>query len=148
MNTNIASHQIDFSSIRKPRPFLKWAGGKRQLLSHLLKEIPDDYKARRYIEPFLGGGALFFELNPNEAIISDLNEDLINCYKIVKAQPYELMKSLNSFHVDESFYYKVRDEWEISSLNDVEKAARMIYLNKTCFNGLYRVNRRGDFNVP
>jgi len=140
--------EIDFSIVKKPQPFLKWAGGKRQLLSNLLKEIPSDYKARRYIEPFLGGGALFFELTPNESILSDLNEDLINCYNVVKESPFELINSLKDYKINESFYYKVRDKWDLSSLDNIEKASRLFYLNRTCFNGLYRVNRKGEFNVP
>ena len=118
----------------KAEPILKWAGGKRQLLSELLPLVPD-YKGK-YIEPFLGGGAMFFALSPENAVLSDCNEELISLYKTIK-----------KYHNTEAEYYRIRSlDWR--QLSDVESAARMIFLNKTCFNGLYRVNRQGGFNVP
>ncbi|KOH42792.1 DNA adenine methylase [Sunxiuqinia dokdonensis] len=127
------------------KPFLKWAGGKTQLLGELHKYIPNNFN--KYIEPFIGGGAMFFSLNPNESIISDSNEELIITYRQVKEAVDSVIGHLEMFEHDEEFYYSIR------SLNptDLEysyRAARLIYLNKTCFNGLYRVNKKGQFNVP
>jgi DNA adenine methylase len=127
------------------QPFLKWAGGKRQLLPYLAKHLPASYGS--YIEPFLGGGAMFFYLKPQRAILADLNEDLINCFTIVRDNVEPLIKALNKYVNDEDFYYRIREQ-DPKSLSDIERAARTIYLNKTCYNGLYRVNKKGDFNVP
>ena len=133
------------SSSCKAQPFLKWAGGKTQLLNNLSEHIPCSFN--KYIEPFLGGGALFFELNPNTAVISDANEELINTYQIVKSDVENLIDRLNKFDYSEDFYYSVR-ALDVSNLSLLERAARFIFLNKTCFNGLYRVNKKGQFNVP
>ncbi len=134
-----------------PKPFLKWAGGKRQLLPELKKYIPE---FNRYFEPFVGAGALFFELQPNCAVINDINTELINCYRVIRQFPEELIDELSWFENTEEYFYNVRD-WDrkrndpLSTFaNLVKKAARTIYLNKTCFNGLYRVNSKGKFNVP
>ncbi len=129
----------------KIKPFLKWAGGKTQLLEELQQYIPSTFN--NYIEPFLGGGALFFYLKPSNAILSDSNVELINCYNIVKTHPKELIKILKKYKYDEKFYYKIRG-YEPEDLDDIESAARFIYLNRTCYNGLYRVNKKGKFNVP
>lgn len=127
------------------KPFLKWAGGKTQLLQELRKNIPSQYG--KYIEPFAGGGALFFHLAPKNAVISDSNEELINAYRVVKQYVNALIKELGKFKNEEAYYYDVRAK-DVAELSRVERAARLIYLNKTCYNGLYRVNKKGLFNVP
>ena len=128
-----------------PKPILKWAGGKSQLLPEIKKRMPVSFN--KYIEPFVGGGALFFNLCPKNAIISDSNPDLINLYNVIASNPEELVESLKQYRNEKDFFYKIRS-LDSSKLSDVEKASRMIYLNRTCFNGLYRVNRMGQFNVP
>lgn len=138
------------NKINRIEPFLKWAGGKSQLLTQFDGLLPAQNSYKRYIEPFIGGGALFFYLEPKEAIIADANQDLISAYKIVKSRVNELiivLRDLQAKH-NKEFYQKVRDEFN-SGMNDkVRRAAILIYLNKTCFNGLYRVNKKGHFNVP
>ena len=137
------------------KPFLKWAGGKRQLIAEIMKYIPPQYfQEYTYYEPFLGGGALFFELQPKNAVINDSNSELINCYKVIRDSVEELIENLE-IHKDnnnEKYYYNIRGIDRTSkiykSLTPVEKAARIIYLNKTCYNGLFRVNSQGHFNVP
>ena len=139
------------SLFNKPEPFLKWAGGKRQLLDKFEKYFPK--KFNNYLEPFLGGGAVFFHLFSTGRLFGkkitliDSNLDLMNCYRVIKNEIDSLITYLpNGKHRnDENIFYRIREE----NPNDpVEKAARMIYLNKTCYNGLYRVNRNGRFNVP
>lgn len=132
-------------SQNKNKPFLKWAGGKTQLLPALLNHVPIDYN--KYIEPFIGGGALFFRLTPERSIISDLNEELIITYKTIKDSVESVIDVLNTYKNEEVFYYKIR-ALNSEKLSNAERAARLIYLNKTCFNGLYRVNKNGEFNVP
>lgn len=127
------------------KPFLKWAGGKTQMIPDLLKFAPA--KFNKYIEPFIGGGALYFNINHPNSIISDLNEELVITYKQVKENVFEVISVLDNYINTEEFYYKIRSV-SPSSLSDSERAARLIYLNKTCFNGLFRVNKKGDFNVP
>jgi len=127
------------------KPFLKWAGGKKQLIPELSKYIPLSYN--KYIEPFIGGGAFYFYLNPPKAIIADLNEDLVITYKCVKERVEEVIQLLKTYRNEESFYYQLR-ALDATQLCNIEKAARLIYLNKTCFNGLYRVNKKGHYNVP
>jgi len=129
----------------KPKPFVKWAGGKRQILKHLLFYAPKEFN--RYFEPFVGGGALFFELSPKRAVISDLNAELINAYRVIKNQVEDLIESLKKHKNDEEYYYRIRS-LKPAELSPVERASRFIYLNKTCFNGLYRENSKGEFNVP
>lgn len=131
------------------KPILKWAGGKRALLPELIKYIPDNFN--KYYEPFLGGGALFFELQPISAVINDLNEEIINLYLIIKNDVYSLIEELKSYKNTIEFYYYIRnlDREPIFNLMDkVKRAARILYLNKTCFNGLFRVNSNNKFNVP
>jgi DNA adenine methylase len=136
------------------RPFLKWAGGKRQLLPEIVKYVPKRTSKHTYYEPFIGGGALLFELQPQKAVINDSNKELINCYKVIKDSLYELMEELSKdkYSNSETSYYEMRDldrsTKKYASLSEVEKAARIIYLNKTCYNGLFRVNSQGQFNVP
>lgn len=129
----------------KAKPVLKWAGGKKQMLDILLSNMPAKYN--KYIEPFVGGGALFFELSPENSIISDSNPELINLYKVIAKDPEELIAKLKDMKNEEEFYYLVRAT-NPNSLSNLEKAARTLYLNRTCFNGLYRVNKKGEFNVP
>ena len=129
----------------KPKPILKWAGGKTQMLGEILPKVPCSY--RRYIEPFVGGGALFFALNPEQAIIADSNPELINMYKEVASHVEDVIGYLRQYKNTKDDFYAVREQnW--MKLPPAEAAARMIYLNKTCFNGLYRVNKNGKFNVP
>lgn len=129
----------------KVKPFLKWAGGKSRLLVDLRSCVPQRYG--RYIEPFVGGGAFFFDLAPTEATLSDSNAELISCYQVVRDMPDELIQALSHYRVSESEFYRVR-ALQPDSLPAVERAARFIYLNKTCYNGVYRVNKRGQFNTP
>lgn len=136
---------LETQSVVKPKPILKWAGGKQQMLDVLLPQVPNKYN--QYIEPFFGGGALFFALTPKHAIIADSNPELINLYQVVAENVEELISLLKEMKNDESFYYEVRG-LNPASLSRVVRAARTIYLNRTCYNGLYRVNRKGQFNVP
>ena len=143
------------------KPFVKWAGGKRQILSRINEYVQysiDDNTDYTYIEPFFGGGAVFFSLHPKKAIINDLNEDLINAYRIIKSGNYsKLIDKLKEFsdeyhNAPDEFYYHIR-EWDrvdnwMEAHDDVDRAARMIFLNRTCYNGLYRVNSKGQFNTP
>jgi DNA adenine methylase len=128
-------------------PFLKWAGGKRWLLSRSDNLFPDLSKIRRYYEPFLGGGSIFFHLEPWDAFLSDTNEELINTYVIMRDDwmgLYEILKKYQTKHSKE-FYYRIRAS---KPRKPLQRAARFMYLNRTCWNGLYRVNKRGEFNVP
>jgi DNA adenine methylase len=127
------------------RPFLKWAGGKRQLLPSLLQYAPRD--ASTYFEPFVGGGALFFALQPKRAVLADVNERLIRTYKGVKNNVEEVIRQLEGFPHNPEFFYDLREK-DIDAGTDADVAAWLIYLNKTGFNGLYRVNRDNRFNVP
>jgi DNA adenine methylase len=135
-----------------PKPFVKWAGGKRQLLPIIANHIPSKFE--RYFEPFLGGGAVFFSLIQKERktkwILSDLNSDLVLSYVTIRDKIRELVSSLENHAENYSknsnvYYYKIR---ETNPKNDVDRVSRLIFLNKTCFNGLYRVNSKGKFNVP
>lgn len=132
-------------TVVKLKPFVKWAGGKRQIINYIKDYIPENFK--RYIEPFVGGGALLFEVMPNRAIINDINEELINAYIVIKENVEELIEHLKSHKNTAEYYYKIRS-LNPKNLNSVERASRFIYLNKTCFNGLYRENSKGEFNVP
>jgi DNA adenine methylase len=133
------------------QPFLKWAGGKRKLLPVLKQFIPQEISA--YYEPFVGAGALLFELQPDYAVINDSNPELINCYRVIRDNPAGLLASCADHQRRNSkeYYYHIRaldrtNHW--SALSPVARAARILYLNKTCFNGLFRVNNKGQFNVP
>ena len=137
-------------------PFVKWAGGKTQLLDRLDKLIPLAFN--RYFEPFLGGGALFYHLTSVRnlrfvAYLSDKNQELINAYKVVKSNVDQLIDILRIYKKEyykapQNFYCELRDKFDINNSTHIEKAARLIALNKTCYNGLYRVNSQGKFNVP
>ncbi|MGE4444639.1 MAG: DNA adenine methylase [Candidatus Altimarinota bacterium] len=139
------------------QPFIKWVGGKRGLLSQLFEHIDTNFN--NYFEPFVGGGALFFELHNRgllkgkEVYLFDINSELTNCYNIVKSDPRDLIENLKLFKDKHSkeFYYEVRAwdrEEDFNNKSDLDKATRFIYLNKTCFNGLYRVNKKNQNNVP
>lgn len=133
------------------RPFLKWVGGKRQLVNSILKHMPENIKGYRYIEPFVGGGAVFFHLQPENALINDSNPELINVYEVIKNYPGELIEDLRKHKNEADYYYRIRAmdrDGAYNQLTCVQKASRIMYLNKTCYNGLYRVNRAGAFNVP
>jgi DNA adenine methylase len=132
---------------KEAKPFVKWAGGKTKLVPEILKYLPEKYN--NYIEPFVGGGALFFALKPKKAILNDINSELIATYKVIQKKPEELIFLLEDYQKkhNKDFYYKTRST-NVESLDDVEVAARFVYLNKTCFNGLYRVNQKNEFNVP
>jgi DNA adenine methylase len=127
------------------RPFLKWAGGKTRLLPALRQSLPPRFN--RYFEPFVGGGAFFFDLSPSQAVLGDSNPELINCYEVVREQPETLMRSISKLRVSKAEFYRLR-ELDPETLPAVTRAARLIYLNKTCYNGLYRVNKQGKFNTP
>lgn len=136
----------------KPKPFVKWVGGKRQLLRQF-RELglypPDDFNpmTNTYFEPFVGGGAVFFDLLPKDAELSDLNKELVATYNVIKNNVDGLIESLQKHIYDKEYYLEVRAK-KIEDLSDVEIASRFIFLNRTGFNGLYRVNKSGQFNVP
>lgn len=132
-------------------PFLKWVGGKRQLIPEIKKILPKGILNHPYYEPFIGGGALFFDLQPKCAVINDSNEELINVYKIIKDNPNELIEDLKKHKNTAEYFYEIRaiDRQPLfNHLTNIERASRIIYLNKTCYNGLYRVNNAGEFNSP
>ncbi|MBI3979035.1 MAG: DNA adenine methylase [Chloroflexi bacterium] len=126
-------------------PFLKWAGGKRQLLDVYESRFPTSYE--QYFEPFLGSGAVFFRLAPCRAILSDIVEEVVQTYLAVRDEVEKLITSLEQHVNEEAYFYRVRS-LDPRSLSAVEQASRFIYLNRTCYNGLFRVNREGQFNVP
>ena len=129
-------------------PFVKWVGGKRSLLRELLAHLPVGFK--NYYEPFVGGGALFFALGerPGRAFLSDVNAELLTAYRVVQREPKALLRLLEEHAArhDDEYYYAVRERHALT--DPLQIAARFIYLNKTCYNGLYRVNGKGEFNVP
>ena len=132
-------------------PFLKWAGGKRQLMPEIREMLPDGVTTHPYYEPFIGGGALFFELLPKRAVINDYNEELINVYTAIRDNPSALIEDLKRHKNTAEYFYKIRaiDRQPLfRNLTKIERASRIIYLNKTCYNGLYRVNNAGEFNSP
>jgi len=136
----------------KPKPFVKWVGGKRQLLAQfrLMNLYPPekfDIKKGKYFEPFVGGGAVFFDLLPETAYLSDLNNELVVTYNVIKNDVENLIKSLKKHKLDKDYFLKIRDQ-NPEKLSDLNTASRFIYLNRTCFNGMYRVNSKGGFNVP
>ena len=127
------------------KPFLKWVGGKRWFIQNHANLLPKKYN--RYIEPFLGSGAIFFHVKPQNAMLGDINQDLINTYNAIKKNwklVFHYLKAHNKAH-NKKYYYEIRDKIPNSTF---AKAARFIYLNRTCWNGLYRVNKDGFFNVP
>jgi DNA adenine methylase len=131
------------------KPFVKWAGGKRQLMDEIRKYIPKSIST--YYEPFLGGGAVWFELQPKTYVVNDINSEMINVYRTIQTDVDALIAELKQFRNEEEVFYQVREQDrapEFQNLSSVQRAARIIYLNKTCFNGLFRVNSQGFFNVP
>lgn len=133
------------STHARPRPFVKWVGGKRQLLPKLLPRLPDRFGT--YHEPFIGGGALFFERRPATAVLSDQNERLVRTYRAIRDSVEDVIELLRGYPHDKEFFLDMRRR-DIDAGTDVEVAAWFIYLNRTAFNGLYRVNSRNGFNVP
>jgi len=129
---------------KSPKPFLKWAGSKKWLIPHIKKFIPEHFN--KYYEPFLGSGALFFALRPEKAQLSDISKNLINTCIVLREQPETIIKKLKKMPYEETFFYWIRDKFQPRS--ETSKAARIIYLNRTCWNGLYRENKSGKFNVP
>ncbi len=147
------------------KPFVKWAGGKRHLLKQLDALLPNGFENLpdvTYIEPFVGGGSILFHMlskykNIRRVVINDINPDLINCYYLIKDSPYELLECLKKINSDfygigierrSELYYKYRLKYNTGNLSEVDKAAIFLFLNHTCYNGLYRVNSKGEFNVP
>ena len=136
------------------KPFVKWAGGKRQIMDKLKNYIPFEFNT--YYEPFVGGGALLFELSPKNAVINDFNKELMNIYECIKDENKytKMCNELNHYEANhsEEFYFEIRnkdrDKTKFNKIADYKRAARTIYLNKACFNGLYRVNSKNEFNVP
>ena len=131
-----------------PKPFVKWLGGKRRLLPHIVPRLPHRFGC--FHEPFIGGGALFFALKPEYSYISDSNGDVVNAYNVIKHKVHALIADLRRHVARRDYYYALRDADRHSSfgaLSDVARASRFIFLNKTCFNGLHRVNTRGQFNA-
>lgn len=141
-------------SVKKIVPFLKWAGGKRQLLDRISERMPQNYN--NYYEPFIGGGAVLFGLQPGRALINDINESLINTYKVIANSPkqfIECVKEIDSKIGEDgkTYYYSLREHYNDKLMKDefdIELAALFVFINKHCFNGLYRVNGKGLFNVP
>ena len=136
-------------------PVLKWVGGKRQLLPIIHKYLPKLSNTATYYEPFIGGGAVFFDLQPSKAVVNDINNELINVYQTIRDDVEKLIAELgnkNKYANTSECYYKIRELDRnpdvYNKLSNIEKAARVIYLNKTCYNGLYRVNSMGEFNSP
>jgi len=136
----------------KPKPFVKWVGGKRQLLAQFrrLNLYPPehfDVNTGRYFEPFVGGGAVFFDLLPDKVFLSDMNKELVTTYNVIKNSVEELILSLKKHKVNKEYFLEIRAQ-NTNELSELEIASRFIFLNRTCFNGLYRVNSKGGFNVP
>ena len=135
-------------------PFVKWAGGKRQLLDRIAERMPEKYN--NYFEPFIGGGAVLFELQPQIAVINDINEALINSYRVIANEPQAFIEHAQKLDANmgddvKSYYYDLREHYNDKLMRaefDVELAALFVFINKHCFNGLYRVNGKGLFNVP
>ena len=130
------------------RPLLKWAGGKRTLVKKIIDLFPSGYGERRFHEPFFGGGAVFFSMEPIGGSINDVNGRLMNFYRVVRDGPRALIEEARLYRYDEEEYYRLRDRFNSEGLIEVEEAALLLYLNKTAYNGLYRVNSKGEFNVP
>ena len=143
-NLSITNHK--YSTVK---PFLRWAGGKSKIVRSLVNFMPTSNSYDRYFEPFVGAGALFFYIGPSKAVLSDLNTDLINCYRQVATHPTEVWNLLQVHReFDSKKYYSHIRSQDLDKLKSIEQAARFIYLNKAAFNGIYRVNQQGKFNVP
>lgn len=129
-------------------PVLKWAGGKRGLLPIIQARLPQDFRSRRYHEPFLGGGAVFFWLKPKKGSINDANRRLMNFYRVLRDDPEALINETKKYPYNERAYYELRDRFNQKEITSIEEAALLLYFNKTAYNGLYRENSKGEFNVP
>ncbi|MDE1549982.1 DNA adenine methylase [Jeotgalibaca caeni] len=133
------------------QPFVKWVGGKRQLMPEIRSRMPKEDSITTYYEPFLGGGAVFLDLQPIKAVVNDYNSELINAYQVIQKNVEELIEDLSKHENTEAYYYDIRavDRTpEYKSWSNIQRASRLIYLNKTGYNGLYRVNSQGFFNTP
>ena len=139
----VSDARTNGESLEECEPLLKWAGGKRRLLRHLLPLVPITFN--RYFEPFLGGGAMFFRLRPDQSYLADWNGELINCYAQVRDNTDALIRQLRTLRNSERSYYAVRAS---KPRGDVQRAARVLFLTTLAFNGIYRVNQKGEFNVP
>ena len=154
--SRVALRQIPQPGIAKARPsvpaspFLKWVGGKGRLLSQLMPLLPEGVERMRHLEPFVGGGALFFARQPRRAVLGDVNPALVDTYLAVRDELSLVVKYLRRLERrhDPEVYYEVRERYNRKPMSRAKRAATFIYLNKTCFNGLHRVNRKGEFNVP
>ncbi len=136
--------EVSRSSAKEIRaPLMKWPGGKRALVSHIVATFPQSFKT--YYEPFFGGGAIFFAVRPKNAILADVNDDLINCYRVVRDSPDELIRVLKTYKNSEEDYYQLRG---YRPRTEIRRAARFLYLTRLSFNGIHRVNLKGEFNVP
>ena len=130
------------------RPLLKWAGGKRSQVERIVGLFPEDIGERGFHEPFFGGGAVFFHVEPGSGSINDINPKLMNFYRVVRDDPEALIEEASKYRYEEAEFYERRSWYNSQGLSDVEYAALLLYLNKTAYNGLYRVNSKGEFNVP
>lgn len=154
-SVNDFSDEILTSYIRsKPKPFVKWVGGKRQLIAQFqelgaLSPLDFDQSKHTYFEPFVGGGAVFFELLPLRASINDINEELVTTYNVIRDNVERLIEELTNgqYQYNKEVFLDIRS-WDTTKISDLRRAARFIYLNRTGFNGMYRVNKSGQFNVP
>lgn len=136
---------------RQAAPFLKWVGGKRQLIPAITNVLPADIGRYTWYEPFIGGGAMLFHLQPQRAVINDFNHELINVYEVIRNHPEELIEDLRKHRNEPDYFYEMRaldKNGGLNQLSSVQRASRVIFLNKTCYNGLYRVNKAGEFNTP
>lgn len=140
-----AAERSSAALLRRPKPFLKWAGGKSKLVPEILKRFPGRFG--HYHEPFVGGAAVFFALGTRRATLSDINDELVNAYRAIRDDVDGVIEALAEHRVTEEHFYAVRSQ-ERARLDAAASTARTIFLNRTCFNGLYRVNRKGQFNVP
>ncbi|HSG17679.1 MAG TPA: DNA adenine methylase [Anaerolineae bacterium] len=140
-------HRASHSPVEGAKPFLKWAGGKRRLLSQYAGYFPPPSTIGRYYEPFIGSAAIFFHLQPAEARLADVNQNLVEVYRVVQQDVERVICSLKGHKNERDYYYRVRDQ-DPAELTPAHRAARLIYLNRTCYNGLYRENQKGRFNVP
>ena len=145
MGKPVQKAAVQYASAVQAKPFLKWAGGKTQILDELTSKVPASFN--RYIEPFIGGGAMFFAMQPRSGVIADSTPDLINVYQCLADNVKQVIEHLRNFKNTETAFYEIRS-LRTSDLEKEYAAARTIYLNRTCYNGLYRVNKQGQFNVP
>jgi DNA adenine methylase len=132
-------------------PFLKWVGGKRQIMPSIVELLPKNISTYNYVEPFIGGGAVLFHLQPKKAILNDFNKELVNVYDVIKTDLDALISDLKKHENSADYFYNIREldrTDDFKNLSKIKRASRVIYLNKTCFNGLYRVNNAGEFNAP